>query len=154
MNTKTTFLFTVLLIIATSSTTSLATRPDASTKGKKGGNDASSGSGSGSGVITDPGMGGFYGGSGGEPGFNIPGLGPIVGGGYGGGYGGPSGGYGKGGIIRPTITCKEKGPCYGKKLTCPKKCFSSYHHSGKGGGGGGGGGGCSMDCKKKCVAYC
>ncbi|CAF2130578.1 hypothetical protein BRARA_K01837 [Brassica rapa] len=90
----------------------------------------------------------------GIPGFGngFPGTG--VGGGYGGGYGGPSGGYGKGGVVRPTVTCKEKGPCNGKKLRCPARCFSSFSRSGKGYGGGGGGGGCTMDCKKKCIAYC
>ncbi|XP_022977844.1 ATP-dependent RNA helicase A-like [Cucurbita maxima] len=78
----------------------------------------------------------------------------IVGGGYGGGYGGPKGGYGKGGIIRNTVLCKERGPCYNKKVTCPAKCFSSYSRSGKGFGGGGGGGGCTIDCSKKCIGYC
>ncbi|KAF2534422.1 hypothetical protein F2Q70_00032871 [Brassica cretica] len=63
-------------------------------------------------------------------------------------------GYGKGGVVRPTVTCKEKGPCNGKKLRCPARCFSSFSRSGKGYGGGGGGGGCTMDCKKKCIAYC
>ncbi|KAH7545940.1 glycine-rich cell wall structural protein 2 [Ziziphus jujuba] len=92
-------------------------------------------------------------------GFGIPGFGKgfgsgIIGGGYGSGYGGPNGGYSKGGVIRPTVVCKEKGPCYQKKLTCPAKCFTSYSRSGKGYGSGGGGGGCTMDCKKKCVAYC
>ncbi|KAF3662281.1 hypothetical protein CQW23_33669 [Capsicum baccatum] len=87
-------------------------------------------------------------------GFNIPGFGPGVGGGYGGGFGGPKGGYGKGGTIRPTIVCKDNGPCLGKKLRCPSKCFNSFSRSGKGYGYGGGGGGCTMDCKKKCAAYC
>lgn len=90
---------------------------------------------------------------------DIPGFGKgwdkgIVGGGYGGGYGGPKGGYGKGGIIRNTVVCKEKGPCHNKKVTCPAKCFSSYSRSGKGFGGGGGGGGCTIDCSKKCIGYC
>ncbi|KAG8385567.1 hypothetical protein BUALT_Bualt03G0058600 [Buddleja alternifolia] len=137
-------------------TLSLATRPDPDESfldkttrqptAKKGGGNS------------DPGMGGFFGPGGG---FNIPGFGPGpgwgnggLGGGYGSGYGGPNGGSSKGGIIRPTVVCKEKGPCYMKKLTCPAKCFTSYHRSGKGYGGGGGGGGCTMDCKKKCIAYC
>ncbi|KAF2580228.1 hypothetical protein F2Q68_00006305 [Brassica cretica] len=64
------------------------------------------------------------------------------------------GGFGKGGVVRPTVTCRVKGPCNGKKLRCPAKCFSSFSRSGKGYGGGGGGGGCTMDCKKKCIAYC
>ncbi|XAR66410.1 hypothetical protein NMG60_11012639 [Bertholletia excelsa] len=100
--------------------------------------------------------GGWYGPGGG---FNIPGMGNgwdggIIGGGYGAGYGGPTGGYSKGGVYRPTVVCKEEGPCYKKKLTCPAKCFSSYSHSGKNYGSGGGGGGCTIDCKKKCTAYC
>ncbi|KAK9267514.1 hypothetical protein L1049_009942 [Liquidambar formosana] len=70
------------------------------------------------------------------------------------GYGGPGGGYAKGGVIRPTVVCKDKGPCYKKKVTCPAKCFTSYSGSGKNYGGGGGGGGCTIDCKKKCTAYC
>lgn len=101
--------------------------------------------------VDDP-TGGFFGPGGG---FNIPGFGNgIIGGGYGGGYGGPNGGYSRGGIIRPTVVCREIGPCYKKKLRCPAKCFRSYSRSGKGYGSGGGGGGCTMDCKKKCVAYC
>ncbi|KAL1215940.1 hypothetical protein V5N11_028936 [Cardamine amara subsp. amara] len=60
---------------------------------------------------------------------------------------------GLGGIMRPTVVCKEKGHCHNKKLTCPAKCFWFGGRSGKGYGGGGGGGGCTMDCKK-CVAYC
>nr|BAJ86081.1 predicted protein [Hordeum vulgare subsp. vulgare] len=84
------------------------------------------------------------------PGFNVPGMG----GGWGGGYGGPDGGYARGGVAASTTVCSEKGPCYKKKLTCPKKCFSSYSGAGKGYGGGGGGGGCTVDCKTKCVAYC
>ncbi|KAK4743736.1 hypothetical protein SAY87_010048 [Trapa incisa] len=95
--------------------------------------------------------GGFFGPGGG---FGIPGFGKGWSGGYGGGFGGPSGGYSRGGIIRPTVVCKERGPCYNKKLTCPAKCFTSFSRSGKGYGSGGGGGGCTMDCKKKCVAYC
>lgn len=111
----------------------IATRPDPSSQGGEGGG------------------GGYFGpGSG----FNIPGFGPITGGGYGGGYGGSGGGGSTRGVIRPVVTCTEKGPCYKKKLQCPAKCFTSYGGSGKGYGYGGGGGGCTMDCKKKCVAYC
>ncbi|RDX62061.1 hypothetical protein CR513_59645, partial [Mucuna pruriens] len=100
--------------------------------------------------------GGFFGPGGG---FTIPGFGNgfgngIIGGGYGSGFGSPNGGSSKGGIIRPTVVCKDRGPCYQKKLTCPAKCFSSFTRSGKGYGAGGGGGGCTIDCKKKCVAYC
>ncbi|XP_011096289.1 eggshell protein 2A [Sesamum indicum] len=120
-----TFLFSFFLI---SATLSLATRPQ-----------------------PDAGPGGFLGPGGG---FNIPGFGPGFGGGYGSGYGGPSGGHSKHGIIRTSFVCSEKGPCYKKKLTCPARCFSSYGRSGKGYGYGGGGGGCTMDCKKKCTAYC
>nr|KYP63016.1 hypothetical protein KK1_017578 [Cajanus cajan] len=102
--------------------------------------------------------GGFFGPGGG---FSIPGFGNgngfgngIIGGGYGSGYGGPSGGSSRGGVIRPTVVCKDRGPCYQKKLTCPAKCFSSFSRSGKGYGAGGGGGGCTIDCKKNCIAYC
>nr|GMD83149.1 G-type lectin S-receptor-like serine/threonine-protein kinase At1g61550 isoform X1 [Ipomoea batatas] len=51
---------------------------------------------------------------------------PDFGGGYGAGFGGPNGGgfggpngggYAKGGTVRPTVVCKEKGPCYGKTLS-------------------------------------
>ncbi|TYK13106.1 ctenidin-3-like [Cucumis melo var. makuwa] len=105
----------------------------------------------------DGGFGGMFGPGNGFD--DIPGFGKgwdkgIVGGGYGGGYGGPKGGYGKGGIIRKPVVCKEKGPCFNKKVTCPAKCFSSYSRSGKGYGGGGGGGGCTIDCAKKCIGYC
>ncbi|KAI4312156.1 hypothetical protein MLD38_036999 [Melastoma candidum] len=88
----------------------------------------------------------------------IPGFGGQpwsgFGGRYGFGFGGPSGGYSRGGVVRPSVVCKHKGPCYNKKLTCPAKCFTSYSRSGKGYGAGGGGGGCTMDCEKNCVAYC
>ncbi|XP_073280829.1 uncharacterized protein [Primulina huaijiensis] len=125
-NMKITFLIVFLLV---SATISLAIRPN-----------------------DDKGMGGFFGPGGG---FNIPRFPPgFGGGGFGGGYGGPKGGYAKGGVIRPTVVCKDKGPCYKKKLACPAKCFTSYSHAGKGYGGGGGGGGCTIDCKNKCVAYC
>ncbi|XP_014517764.1 glycine-rich protein 5 [Vigna radiata var. radiata] len=101
------------------------------------------------------GPGGFFGPGGG---FSIPGFGSGfgngIGGGYGSGYGGPNGGSSKGGIIKPTVVCKDRGPCFQKKVTCPAKCFSSFSRSGKGYGGGGGGGGCTIDCKKKCTAYC
>ncbi|MCD7467686.1 hypothetical protein HAX54_005251 [Datura stramonium] len=58
------------------------------------------------------------------------------------------------GIITYSVVCKEKGPCLGKKLRCPAKCYKSYSNAGKGYGYGGGSGGCTIDCKKKCVAYC
>ncbi|CAN4079010.1 unnamed protein product [Withania somnifera] len=87
-------------------------------------------------------FGGFFGPGGG---FNIPGLGG------GGVYGG---GFGKGGVVSASVVCKEKGPCLGKKLRCPAKCYQSFSSAGKGYGFGGGSGGCTMDCKKKCVAYC
>ena len=107
----------------------------------------------------DPASGGFFG-PGGQ--FNIPGYGGSgsgngwgnLGGGYGSGYGGPSGGHSRNGVVRPSVTCAEKGPCHNKRLICPAKCFTSYSGAGKGYGGGGGGGGCTIDCKKKCVAYC
>ncbi|MCD9645277.1 hypothetical protein HAX54_034103 [Datura stramonium] len=50
--------------------------------------------------------------------------------------------YPKGGvgvwIITPSVVCKEKGPCLGKKLRCPAKCYKSYSNAGKGYGYGGG----------------
>ncbi|GAB4826893.1 hypothetical protein Ancab_033771 [Ancistrocladus abbreviatus] len=130
-----------------------------SSKPTKGQHQKSTGSGgnTGGGGSSGGGVGGFFG-PGGRfsiPGFegNWPGSG-IIGGGYGAGYGGPAGGRSRSGIVRPSMVCKEKGPCYMKKLTCPSKCFTSYSGSGKGYGSGGGGGGCTMDCKKKCLAYC
>uniref|UniRef100_J3LRJ8 Uncharacterized protein n=1 Tax=Oryza brachyantha TaxID=4533 RepID=J3LRJ8_ORYBR len=113
----------------------------------------------------NPGVGGVGGAGGGIPPIPgplsppmppIPGMlpKPGMGGGWGAGYGTPSGGYSRGGVVVPTVVCSEKGPCYKKKVTCPKKCFSSYSSSGKGYGGGGGGGSCTIDCKTKCAAYC
>ncbi|XP_039131225.1 glycine-rich protein DOT1-like [Dioscorea cayenensis subsp. rotundata] len=87
-------------------------------------------------------------------GWSNYGGGGNYGGGYGSGYGGPGGGYSHHGVVRPSVVCTERGPCYKKRVTCPAKCFTSYSHSGKNGGGGGGGGGCSIDCKKHCVGYC
>ena len=154
--TTSSLLLTLLLIITAFSTLSFSTRPGSegpfydelkNSKNKGGSNNNNNNNGNGGGI------GGFFGS---VPGFgNIPGFGNgVIGGGYGSGYGGPNGGSSKGGIIRPTVVCKDKGPCYNKKLTCPAKCFTSYSRSGKGYGGGGGGGGCTMDCKKKCTAYC
>lgn len=94
--------------------------------------------------------GGFFPGGG----FPFPRFGPGFGGGYGAGYGGPGGGYSRSGVYRPTVTCNIPGPCYGKRLVCPSSCFRSFGGSGKGYGYGGGGGGCTMDCRKKCIAYC
>lgn len=101
----------------------------------------------------------YYGGAGffgpGD-GFNIPNFGipPGFSGGYGGGYGGPGGGYGRSGTFRTPVICGDIGPCYKKSLVCPAKCFKSYSSHGGSFGGGGGGGGCTIDCKRKCVAYC
>ncbi|KAF8391399.1 hypothetical protein HHK36_023703 [Tetracentron sinense] len=152
MNTISGFLIAIMLSTASLSG---AARPEygrafeAKLKDSKGKGNNNKGGGN------DEGMGGFMGPGGGSSG--IPGIGSGwgngIGGGYGGGYGGPTGGYSKGGIVRPTTVCKEKGPCYKKKLTCPAKCFTSYSRSGKNYGAGGGGGGCTMDCTK-CVAYC
>ncbi|KAL1289270.1 uncharacterized protein [Arachis hypogaea] len=139
----------VLLSILLIASPSLATRPGSKPSGddqqkkhaKSGGDDPNYGGG----------IGPFFGPGGG---FSIPGFGNGfgngIGGGYGGGYGGPSGGYSRGGVVRPTVVCKDKGPCFQKKITCPAKCFTSYSRSGKGYGGGG----CTIDCKKKCIAYC
>ncbi|KAF8413957.1 hypothetical protein HHK36_001954 [Tetracentron sinense] len=151
MNTISGFIIAVLLATASLSE---ASRPESSraleaqlknSKGKDKSNNDNKGGGN------DGGMSGFMNPGGG---FEIPGMGSgwgngIIGGGYGAGYGGPTGGYSKGGTIRPTVVCKDKGPCYKKKLTCPAKCFTSYSRSGKNYGSGGGGGGCTMDCKKK-----
>ncbi|RRT71573.1 hypothetical protein B296_00035422 [Ensete ventricosum] len=90
----------------------------------------------------DPG--GFFGHGGG---FHVP---AGIGGGWGAGFGGPSGGYARGGVVRPSVVCSEKGPCYKKRVTCPDRCFTSFSRSGKGYGGGGGGGGCTIDCEKRC----
>lgn len=151
MNSRTTVVLVILLIAAT---LSIAARldpdhPQSNTKEEK----ANKGGGGGGGGDYG-GYGGYFGPGGG---VNIPGFGNVGGGGgygYGAGYGGPKGGYARGGVVRPTVVCKEKGPCYKKKLTCPAKCFSSYSRSGKGYGYGGGGGGCTIDCTKKCIAYC
>lgn len=114
---------------------------------KSKGHGGSAGAGGVPGIGSD--VGGFFGpGNGG--GFSIPGIGS----GWGAGYGGPAGGYARGGVVRPSVVCSDRGPCYKKKLICPAKCFSSYSRSGKGFGGGGGGGGCVIDCKKRCAAYC
>ncbi|KAE8708889.1 PAP-specific phosphatase HAL2-like [Hibiscus syriacus] len=94
------------------------------------------------------GIGGLFGP--GPGGFGIPAWGNgIIGGGYGAGVGGPYGGYSRGDVISPSVVCKEKGPCFTKRLACPAKCFSSFSSSGNGYGGG-----CTVDCKKKCIAYC
>ncbi|XP_038996999.1 cold shock domain-containing protein 4-like [Hibiscus syriacus] len=156
MNPKSIFILSVLLI---SASLSAATRPDSfgplSSKLKKhnqGSRKPSNQNNKKLGGGNTGGNGGFFGIT---PVFGLPGFeNGIVGGGYGAGFGGPKGGYSKGSIIKPTVVCKEKGPCYNKKLTCPAKCFSYYSRSGKGYGGGGGGGGCITDCKKKCRAYC
>ncbi|OMO76575.1 hypothetical protein CCACVL1_15604 [Corchorus capsularis] len=160
MNSKIGFFILAILLIITATSLSSAARPDSFetlTSGQKQGKPSNQNNNKNTGSGNNGGIGGFFG-----PGSgfgNIPGFGKgwgngIIGGGYGAGYGGPSGGYSKGGVIRPTVVCKEKGPCFNKKLTCPAKCFTSYSRSGKGYGSGGGGGGCTMDCKKKCVAYC
>ncbi|KAL6573985.1 hypothetical protein OROHE_001527 [Orobanche hederae] len=143
-STTSTFLTRLLsFLLVVSVTISLATRPEPDQKKasrRGGGSD-------------DYGMGGGVFGPGG--GFDIPGFGPVVGGGYGSGFGGPSGGgRSKHGVIRNAVVCKERGPCYKKRLMCPLKCFTSYGRSGKGYGYGGGGGGCTIDCQEKCTAHC
>ncbi|XP_074573816.1 uncharacterized protein LOC141830230 [Curcuma longa] len=143
-------LFSLLLLLATAS---FAARDFQAELSKNKGHNGGGGGGGGGFAGSIPGFGSVPGG------FNIPGNGggfniPGMGGGWGAGYGGPSGGYSRGGVVRPSVVCSDRGPCYKKRLTCPAKCFSSYSHSGKGYGGGGGGGGCTIDCKKRCVAYC
>ncbi|KAL3627753.1 hypothetical protein CASFOL_029116 [Castilleja foliolosa] len=135
---KSNFLILLLSFVLISAAVSLAARPEPDQKraSQKGDDGAGMGGGFGPGY-----------------GFNIPGFGPGVGGGYGSGFGGPNGGHSKSGIVRNSVVCKEKGPCYKKKLICPAKCFTAYGRSGKGFGYGGGGGSCTIDCKK-CTASC
>ncbi|KAI3971962.1 hypothetical protein MKX01_030163 [Papaver californicum] len=93
-------------------------------------------------------------------GFKIPDFGRgwgsdgVIGSGYGAGYGSPTGGYSKGGVIRTIVVCKQRGPCYHKKVICPAKCSTSYSHSGKHLGADAGSGRCTIDCKMKCIAFC
>ncbi|DAD49796.1 TPA_asm: hypothetical protein HUJ06_031904 [Nelumbo nucifera] len=139
----TTFLLAFLLAAAT---LSAAVRPESGgtlhaelkgTKGKgKGNNNNNNGDVGGK----ANGMGGFFGPGGG---FGMPGFGNGNGWGNGGSIGGG-----------PTVVCSDPGPCYKKKVACPTNCFTSYSRSGKNYGAGGGGGGCTIDCKKKCTAYC
>ncbi|PAN22068.1 hypothetical protein PAHAL_3G510500 [Panicum hallii] len=91
-------------------------------------------------------------GPGSNGGYPAGGFGGGGGWGQGAGYGG--GGYAHGGVEVPAVVCQEKGPCYGKKVACPKRCFWSYSRSGNGYGAGGGGGSCTVDCKAKCTATC
>ncbi|KAJ6979006.1 heterogeneous nuclear ribonucleoprotein A3 [Populus alba x Populus x berolinensis] len=116
MKTVTIFFLLALLLVSCSLSTETRPDPKTSTKGKPI-NQNNKASGNDGGVF----------GSG--SGFGIPGFDygwGNVGGGYGGGFGGPKGGSSKGGVIKPSVVCKEKGPCYKKKLTCPAKCFTSY----------------------------
>ncbi|KAK8575273.1 hypothetical protein V6N13_033487 [Hibiscus sabdariffa] len=150
VNPKSTFILAILLI---SASLSAATGPDFFEPLSSSQQNQNKGSKTSDQNNNNGGIGGLFGP--GPAGFGIPGWGNgIIGGGYGAGVGGPSGGYSKGGVIRPTVVCKVKGPCFNKKLACPAKCFTSFSRSGKGYGSGGGGGGCTMDCKKKCIAYC
>ncbi|RLN33081.1 eggshell protein 2A-like [Panicum miliaceum] len=88
------------------------------------------------------------------------GGGPGPGAGFFGGWGeggvgvGVGVGYRRGAPVPPSMVCAEQGPCRGKRLTCPARCFRSFSYKGKNGGGGGGGGGCSFDCASRCVATC
>ena len=92
------------------------------------------------------------GGGGGIPWF---GGGPgQPGAGFFGGWGEGGLGYRRGAVVPPSTVCAEQGPCRGKRLTCPARCFRSFSYKGKNGGGGGGGGGCSFDCTTRCVATC
>ncbi|RAL44817.1 hypothetical protein DM860_003576 [Cuscuta australis] len=141
-STRAALILAFFLILTATRTSSTRPDPDLDGQAKHGGEPSRAGGGRGGD------FGGFFGPG---PGFSIPGFG----GGYGSGFGGPGGGYGKGGVVRPpAVVCKEKGPCRGKKLTCPAKCYKSFSRSGKGYGGGGGGGSCTVDCTKKCAAYC
>ncbi|KAI3900445.1 hypothetical protein MKW92_040579 [Papaver armeniacum] len=92
--------------------------------------------------------------------FEIPGFGRgwgsdgVIGSGYGAGYGSPTGGYSKGGVIRPIVVCKQRGPCFHKKVICPAKCSTSYSHSGKHHGADAGSGRCTINCQLKCISFC
>ncbi|XP_062190126.1 uncharacterized protein LOC133893170 [Phragmites australis] len=85
--------------------------------------------------------------------FGMPWFGPQPRGFFG-GWGAGVPGYRRGAVVPPSTVCAEQGPCHGKRLTCPAKCFKSFSYGGKHGGGGGGGGGCSFDCSRRCVASC
>ncbi|WVZ61726.1 hypothetical protein U9M48_011555 [Paspalum notatum var. saurae] len=89
----------------------------------------------------------FFGGAG--PGGAAPG-----GGFFGGGWGEGGLGYRRGAVVPPSTVCAQDGPCRGKRLTCPARCFRTFSYRGKNGGGGGGGGGCSFDCTSRCAATC
>ncbi|RCV09371.1 hypothetical protein SEVIR_2G026900v4 [Setaria viridis] len=96
--------------------------------------------------------GGFFGA--GMPWFGGGGAGGPGAGGFFGGWGEGGRGYRRGAVVPPSMVCAEQGPCRGKRLTCPARCFRSFSYKGAHGGGGGGGGGCSFDCTTRCVATC
>ncbi|CAN6202923.1 unnamed protein product [Urochloa humidicola] len=104
--------------------------------------------------------GGFFGGGGGMPWFGPGGggggavPGGAAAGGFFGGWGEGGLGYQRGAVVPPSVVCAEEGPCHGKRLTCPARCFRSYSYKSAHGGGGGGGGGCSFDCTTRCAATC
>ncbi|KAJ1287596.1 hypothetical protein BS78_02G021900 [Paspalum vaginatum] len=75
-------------------------------------------------------------------------------GGAGWGEGGGGLGYRRGAVVPPSTVCPRDGPCRGKRLTCPARCFRTFSYRDKNGGGGGGGGGCSFDCTSRCAATC
>ncbi|CAN6170786.1 unnamed protein product [Urochloa humidicola] len=99
--------------------------------------------------------GGFFGGAG-MPSWFGGGSGGPGAGGFFGGWGEGGLGYRRGAVVPPSVVCTEQGPCHGKRLTCPARCFRSYSYKSAhgGGGGGGGGGGCSFDCTTRCAATC
>lgn len=56
--------------------------------------------------------------------------------------------------MNPTRTCTMKGPCQGKKLTCPAECYKSSNVNKEGYRSSSKSGGCTFDCTKKCIASC
>lgn len=100
------------------------------------------------------------GGGGGDPGAFFAGMPRFSGGGvpgsgrFFGGWGEGGLGYRRGVVVPPSTVCPQDGPCRGKRLTCPPRCFRTFSYGGKNGGGGGGGGGCSFDCTERCAATC
>ena len=102
----------------------------------------------------NPGGGPWFGGGGGIPWFGGGGGAGPGAAGFFGAWGEGGLGYRRGAVVPPSMVCAEQGPCRGKRLTCPARCFRSFSYKGKNGGGGGGGGGCSFDCTTRCVATC
>ena len=97
-----------------------------------------------SGGGSDPGA--FFAGMPRFSGGGVPG-----GGGFFGGWGEGGLGYRRGAVVPPSTVCPQDGPCHGKRLTCPPRCFRTFSYGDKNVGGGGG---CSFDCTERCAATC